>query len=166
MSGDAVKWLLVAFDDAWAHDFESFSSATEGVSEMTWGWQSSAYRDAPAEDGAPPAGTIAWHVDHLTVCHREYATMLRRARDADDASTVPPTPPPGSGTLVAMARLDAATAALRAEIKALDDTQLDTACTSNLSVGAYIIMFTRHLTWHAAQIRLLRRLASADNPTT
>lgn len=152
----AVAQLLEAFDHAWSHEWESLRAALEGVGEEEACWQAEAYADEEPEAGWPRPGTIAWQVAHLAHCKRHYADVIR-ARAASEPPPVTPRTPLSSFD-EERAALEAAHAAERAAIAALDDDELPAMACGKMPLGAFLAMATRHDTWHAAQIVVLRRL--------
>ncbi|MDJ0972990.1 MAG: DinB family protein [Planctomycetota bacterium] len=152
----AVDEHLQAFDHAWAHDFESIRSALDGVTDDEAYWQADAYADEDVEDGWPAPGTIAWQVAHLAHCKRHYAEFVRTRAAAEPPPVEPRTP---LATFAEeRAALDAAHAAQRAAIAAVDDADLTRVACGHVALGAFLAMATRHDAWHAGQIAVARRL--------
>ena len=150
---NAVEMLLVAFDDAFGHRWESLRDALDGVTDEVSRWQPPAYADEPHAEGVGVPGTIAWHVHHLLHCHRHYAEAL------DQRPARPKTPPPGEMPWPTVkVALQSANAELRKRIAALTPDDLDQPCRNDDRVGSFVAMFTRHVAWHAGQIKLMRRL--------
>lgn len=152
----AVDALLLAFDHAWEHRWESLSTALDGVGPEEAGWQSPAYAEVEPEAGWPLPGTIHWQVAHVAHCKRHYADCLLQRERAGR----PPEPPfvPGRGWDGTLAELRAAHARQREAIAALADAELDTRVGNAMSVAEFVAMTTRHDAWHASQIALARRL--------
>lgn len=150
-----VDVLLRSFDDAWKHPWESLASATAGVGGEEAGWQPPAHAAEPHDDGIGRPGTILWALNHLTHCHRHYATILRMR----PVATQPETPPPGELPLDrVLPALEQATQDLRDEVARVPPEALSQPCTSTADVAGFVAMATRHMVWHASQARLTRRL--------
>jgi hypothetical protein len=158
---DAVGALVLCFDHACSHAWESLASATSDLTEEEAGWPPPAYVREEPDAGVGVPGTILWHLNHLEHCHRHYAAVLR----ARPVKEQPDTAPPGALGLDAVrAALAAATAVLRAEIAKLGPEDLSAPCTESADTVSFVAMSTRHLTWHAAQIRQTRRLFARHGP--
>ncbi len=151
-----IDALLLAFDDAYGHAYESVTQALAGMTEPEAVWQSPAYADETEIVGQPRSGTVAWHVAHLTQCKCYYTAILNARGEAH--------PPPnelGQAQATwpdARAALEDAHAALRAAVTQVQDDALASLACGNMPVGTFIAMMTRHDAWHAAQIVLVRRL--------
>ena len=144
-------------DDAWGHDWESVRSALADVDDELAVWQSPAYAMEEREEGWPAPGTIHWHVAHLAHCKRYYREVIA-ARGVEGR---PPEPEraPGAGYAESCAELEAAHAALRAEIASLDPEELEMGVGNGMSADRFIAMATRHDVWHGAQVAVVKRLA-------
>jgi len=152
---NAVEALLMSFDQAWKDDFESFEDACAGITEEESVWQPPAFAREPHDKGVGRPGTINWHLNHLELCHRHYAESIR----SPDPDNPPRNDPPGELSLKpALKALDATTADLRNAIAALKPDDLSTIIRPGRDIANFIAMLTRHLTWHAAQIKTTRRL--------
>lgn len=139
---DAVELLLKGIDDAWAHPWESLTGALKGLARAEARWQPPAYRREKRKKGWPPPGSIHWHLTHLAACTREYTERLReRPRDVPWKPLKDP--------LAEIPRLRRIHAAYRREVAQLGPQGLD---------AARLHADLRHDVWHAAQIRLVRRL--------
>lgn len=152
---NATEALLIAFDDAVGHQFESLRDATEGLNENVAAWQPPVYANVPQDDGVGVPGSILWHLNHLEHCHPHYAAVL----DARPVNEQPDTKPPGELALEEiLPKLAETTGALRGRVAALTPDGLDQPCTSQMSTAQFVCMFVRHIAWHAAQIKQTRRL--------
>ncbi len=152
----ALDVLLLAFDHAWEHRWESLQSALKGVEAPEAQWQAPAYAEAEREEGWPLPGSIAWQVAHVAHCKRYYTeVILQRARPGEPA--MPPRPP-HQGFEEEVAGLRAAHAAQRVAIAALSDADLEARVGSAMSLVEFVTMCTRHDVWHASQIAVARRL--------
>jgi uncharacterized damage-inducible protein DinB len=150
-----VRGILASFDDAWSHAEESVASALGGLSDEEASWQPPGYRDAPRFPGMPPPGTVLWHIAHLEHSARHYSAVLR----GDPASEEPRTPPPEDLRLTPLlASLERSHRHLREVISKLTDSDLAAACLRKVSVSELLRMIVRHMTWHAGQIVVARRL--------
>ncbi len=157
----ALDVLLLAFDHAWEHKWESLQGALRGLGPEEAAWQAPAYAPAEREPGWPLPGSIAWQVAHVAHCKRHYTEMiLERARPG-----APPALPRPShqGFEEEVEGLRAAHAAQRAAIAALSDADLETHVDNGTSLAEFVTTCTRHDTWHAAQIAVARRLYRERN---
>ncbi|MCC7510481.1 MAG: DinB family protein [Planctomycetes bacterium] len=154
--------LLLAFDNALTHPWESFTGATEDLSAAETAWQPPAYAQEPHDPGVGKPGTVLWFLNHLELCHRHYTTMLqqRRQRPREQATgAAPETQPAGELPLPEiLAALKAANAALRDEIALLKADDLDTPFTPNKTTAEFVLGTIRHISWHSGQIATIRRL--------
>lgn len=150
-----TQFLCAAFDESLSHQWESVEDALRGVTDAEAAWQHPSYRDVIEPDRVPPPGTILWQIVHLDQCLRHYRTiMLTRPRD--DAFD---TPPPPLGSLQShITSLHEAAAALRRTFEVLTEDDLAAPCRRGMSVGEFIRMITRHNSWHAGQIKTIRRV--------
>lgn len=154
-----VDVLLLAFDHAWEHKWESLQSALKGVEVQEAEWQAPAYAQAEREEGWPLPGSIAWQVAHVAHCKRYYTEVItQRARPGEPAT---PPRPAHQGFEQEVQGLRAAHAAQRAAIEGLGDTDLETRVGNAMSLVEFVTMCTRHDVWHAAQIAVARRLYRA-----
>lgn len=153
----AIEVLLRAFDDAWAHQWESVMAVLDGVTADEAQWQSPAYAAEAAEDGWPLPGTIWWHVAHLAYYKRYYADILlvgpTQEKPAPSAPRVPL--PTFSADLES---LHANHARQRAALAGFADAQLELPMGPTMTVLEFAAMTIRHDSWHAGQIALIRRL--------
>lgn len=156
---NATNLLLLAFDNALSHPWESFAGATTQLKENEASWQHPAYAQEPHDPGVGKPGTVLWFLNHLELCHRHYTEVLRRRRQEQATDKSPDTKPPGELPLAEiLAALEAANAALRAEIAMLNAEDLDALCTPNVSTAEFVLGTIRHIGWHAGQIATIRRL--------
>ena len=160
----AVDQILRAFDDAWAHRWESLGSVCDDVSDEAAYWQAPCYAADEAESGWPPPGTIAWQVAHVAHCKRHYAAMVRSRKDAEPPPVVPRTPV--SGYAAERKALEAAHTEQREAIAAVTDAELDDMACGKMVLAEFLAMTIRHDTWHAAQIAVARRLFRTRPPST
>ncbi|MCA8910315.1 MAG: DinB family protein [Planctomycetes bacterium] len=152
---DAVAALLQSFDDAWKDPFESLTDACVDLTEEESVWQPPAYKREPHDKGVGRPGSILWHLNHLEMCHRHYIATLK-TRDPDNS---PDTDPPGELALKpALKALGDATLELREVIAELKPEDLSVMVRPKMSIAGFVAMLTRHITWHAAQIKQTRRL--------
>ena len=147
---------LAAFDDAWAHRWESLTSVLDGVDDEEAAWQAPAYADQEREEGWPPEGTILWHIAHVAHCKRPYASVVRARADAEAPAVEPRVPV--DGLAAERAALEEAHADQRAAIEAVGDDDLTAVACGKMPLGEFLAMATRHDAWHGAQIAVLRRL--------
>lgn len=147
---------LRTFDDAWEHKWESLSAALEGVGEDEASWQPPCYRDEPVEEGWPKPGTIWWQVAHIAHCKRYY-TLFVRAPGVEERPEAAPYRPVASFA-EEVEGLKTAHAEQRAAIAALEDRHLPMRVGNAMTMSEFLAMATRHDTWHASQIALVRRL--------
>lgn len=147
---------LHQLDQAWAHAYESVTSALDGVTDDEAFWQAPCYVGEAREEGWPEPGTIAWQVAHLAHCKRHYAAHCRRA----GAGERPPVTPwePRASFAGLRAALAAAHAEQREAIAGLGDEGLDLTAGNGMPFREFLAMCVRHDTWHAAQIAVGRRL--------
>lgn len=159
---DAVQALVLSFDDAWKDPYESLADACKDLSEEESVWQPPAYKRTPHDEGVGRPGSILWHLNHLEMCHRHYIATIR-ARDPENS---PATKPPGELSLkLALKALGDATLVLRGVISELNPEELTVLVRPKRNIAQFIAMFTRHLTWHAAQIKQTRRLHAGRSQT-
>ncbi|MCA8915312.1 MAG: DinB family protein [Planctomycetes bacterium] len=152
---DAVQALLLSFDDAWKDPYESLTDACRDLSEVEAVWQPPAYECEPNDEGVGRPGSILWHLNHLEFCHRHYIETLN-ARDPDNS---PDTQLPGELPLKdALAALNDTTNKLRGVVADLAPDDLTQMVRPGHNTAQFIAMFTRHMTWHASQIKQTRRL--------
>jgi hypothetical protein len=155
---DRLELLLRAFDDAWSHRLESLTAALQGVTETEAAWQHHCYEAVKGWPGMPPPGTILWQIAHLEHSARHYHYLLSNR----PVSIQPQTPPPEATNLEALLHaLDASRAAFRRSIAMLSDARLHEPCFDDMNVEEFLRMATRHETWHAGQIVIVRRLYRA-----
>ncbi len=160
----AVDQILQAFDNAWAHKWESLASVLEGVAEAEARWQADAYAAEAPEAGWPPPGTIAWQVAHVAHCKRHYTDVVRARADSEAPAVEPRVPL--SSLAEERAALEAAHAAQREAIASVQDVDLPAVACGKMPLGEFLAMATRHDTWHAAQIAVVRRIYRATHPST
>lgn len=151
---DAVSFHLAGIDDARGHRWESLAGAIEGLTRAECRWQPPAYRAERRKAGWPPPGSIHWHLTHLAACTRWYAALLKARPEK-----VPFDWTPHADPLAELPRLKRIQAAYRREVAALRTRGLGGRVHGGtLGVPAFLQMALRHDVWHAAQIRLVRRL--------
>jgi uncharacterized damage-inducible protein DinB len=148
--------LLLAFDRTCSDPFESLAAACDGLTDEECRWRVPAYNDVPAEDVGLP-GTILWQLNHLELCARHHRQVLE-LRDPDRS---PQTEPVSLDRSAVLAALEAANDEMRATIAALDVDALATIVTPNRNAAEFVMMSCRHVVWHAAQIRMIRRMYEA-----
>lgn len=146
--------LVQGFHDAWSHKWESFTPVIDGLSQAEAEWQHPSYTDIEIEEGWPPNGTILWHITHIIHCQERYARVIRQwGTSAESQTAVFET----LDLAPLLARLEHAHNILLACIADVKDEQLD-ILTGNMTMQEFILMSTRHDTWHASQIAMTRRL--------
>lgn len=152
----ATDLLLLTFDHAWAHRWESLAAALDGVHPEEAAWQAPIYGDAETEPFWPLPGSIHWHVAHAAHCKRHYADLLLQRERAE------PPPEPAREQALGydedLARLQQAHARQREAIAGLADADLDGRVGGRMGVAEFVAMTIRHDVWHASQIALARRL--------
>lgn len=153
---DSIASFLFQLDQAMAHRWESMSGALEGVSEEEGSWQAPCYATEPPEEGWPLPGTIRWQVAHVAHCERYYTTLVRTR----GATSAPAHPVHRATSSLAedRAELSSAHVELRAAISACRDSELAVVVGTKMPLGEFVAMAIRHVTWHAGQIALARRL--------
>lgn len=152
---NGVEALLISFDGAWKDNWESLADACKDLTDNESSWQPPAYANEPHDDGVGRPGTILWHLNHLVHCHRHYLEVLRMP----PSSPPPETRPPGELPLAAVLdALESATAELRNELAGMRPERLTAEARPNRNIASFAAMFTRHMSWHAAQIKVARRL--------
>ncbi len=165
---NATNLLLLAFDNALAHPWESFAGATMDLGAAEAAWQHPAYAHEPHDPGVGKPGTVLWFLHHLELCHRHYTAMLRQRRQETGVPATgaePDTQPPGELPLSEiLAALEAANAALRAEIGMLTADTLDRPFTPNKTTAEFVLGTIRHISWHSGQIATIRRLHGQAHP--
>ena len=153
---------LLQLDHAWEHVWESLTAALDGVTQEEAFWQAPCYAGEEREEGWPPPGTIAWQLAHVTHCKRYYAAMCRQAGAPGPPDVVPWTP------CATLAELRAAVAGAHAEeraaIAALGDERLGLTAGNGIPFREFVAGCVRHVTWHASQIAVARRLYRARDP--
>jgi hypothetical protein len=150
--------LLAAFDDAWSHQWESFESATKGLTEEEALFQHPAYAMEKQDEGWPKPGSVLWHLTHLEYWYHYYLDTLERMPEpAPENPDVEPT----QSFDAAMSRLLETRAKLRAKIESLSDDDLAVQL-RGMPVAEFVRMVIRHDTWHSSQIRMARRLWEKD----
>ncbi|MBK8206168.1 MAG: DinB family protein [Planctomycetes bacterium] len=156
---NATNLLLLAFDNALAHPWESFAGATNDLGAAEAAWQHPAYAQEPHDTGVGKPGTVLWFLNHLELCHRHYTAMLRQKRQGQATGAEPDTQPPGELPLAEiLAALEMANTALRAEIAMLTADTLDRPFTPNKTTAEFVLGTIRHISWHSGQIATIRRL--------
>ncbi|MGE0192793.1 MAG: DinB family protein [Planctomycetota bacterium] len=156
---DGVRVALEALDDAWSHPFESLQAALADLGEAEAEFQPAAWSAEPREEGWPAPGTVRWQIAHLAHCKRHYADIVKGL----DAPAPAPRPRVALPTLAE--ELDALAAAHGEEREAfagLRPADLELVAGGNMPMREFLAMATRHDSWHASQIVLLRRLFRAE----
>ncbi len=150
------KQILVnALQAAWDDPFESLQSAIVGLTDDEAAWQPPSCASEPHDQGVGAPGTVLWYLNHLAHCHHHYIEVLTTL----DPENPPDTPAPGERPLAeTLDTLTSATHDLIATVEALTDDALDRHVRPNRNVADFVLMTSRHLTWHSAQIRTTRRL--------
>jgi uncharacterized damage-inducible protein DinB len=160
MPGPRVALLLAAMDRACEveHWFAPLHAAVAGVTAEQALW-----RPAPGSHSirALVHHLVFWKEHQLHALRGEPATGVASneatfgERDAGDEE----------GWRALRERLLAAQAALRAEVAALDDADLDRPFGSSPSLGAALLGLIGHDAYHAGQIVLLRKLQGSWPPS-
>lgn len=146
--------LLAAFDDVYAHKWESMQTAFKNVTEDEANYQHESYRDAERYPGDPLPGTILWYAHHLAHCYDHYTEAIKRRPEK-----VPPPPPPEILPIDQMIELlKANRAMLREVVASLSEEALDEELASGASVADFIRASIRHDAWHSGQVAVARRL--------
>ena len=157
--------LLMEYDHAWHHKWETMSDALADLADDEAEWQAPAYRDCTPEPGWPLPGTVRWQIAHIAHWTRYYTAMI----GARGQTERPPEPernvPEGFSLADELAELQAAHTAHRAAIAALTDEDLPLTVPNGASLAEFIITTTRHDIWHAGQIVVARRLWRTRNAT-
>ncbi len=153
MSG--IQTLLLSFDHALSHPFESLAEAIKGVTEEESVWQHPAYSREPHDEGFGRPGTILWFLNHLEYYHRYYTAVLRNRPNVKSPQVALPGELPLKQVLPA---LEDANAGLREAIATFSDDDLDRPCTQNQSTVEFVHSVVRHIAWHSGQIATIRRL--------
>lgn len=154
---NAIEVLLLGFDAAWKDQWESLTDACKDLTEEESVWQPPAYKKEPHDEGVGRPGTILWHLNHLEMCHRHYTMIIKTRPTTKQMDTKPPGELPLKKALVA---LEEATADLRKEVAKLKPEQVTEPARGNHNIADFTCMFTRHMAWHAAQIKQTRRLCA------
>ncbi len=137
------------------HRDESVLSALEEISNGEWDWQHPAYLHEKSWPGMPLPGTIAWHVAHLVHSARHYSAIIRERPVKNE----PDTPPPEiNDTKRLLNELHKAHEELLQTVSEISDSSLSGECARGMTLDEFLRMVIRHNTWHAGQIRMLRRL--------
>lgn len=150
-----LQTLLEALNDAWSHPFESLTAALSDLESGEASWQLPGYAQVQALPGTPPPGTILWQLAHLDSYARQYSSILGSGGVSEHLDPASPEESDLQGLLMVLERSHSA---LRDSIAQLTDEDLSAPCTPDMPVGEFIRMVVRHITWHASQIALTRRL--------
>ena len=156
----AIEAFLLHFEHAWQHPWESLAPLLEEVSDEEARWSAPAYRGLEPTLGLP-AGSIHWHVHHLTDCKLGYIAELARAID--------PGQPPRTDDRLAPCDTFAAErdrlASVRQDefdqIASLTDDALERTMLDGTPIPHFLTATARHDVWHAGQIATVRRLFRA-----
>lgn len=161
---NSIAVLLLGFDHALSHDWESLAGTIANLTDAESGWQHPAYRAEPHDNGIGKPGTVLWFLNHLEHCHRHYTEVLRaaHARQQETGSAINTRPPGELPLSQIIPALAAANAALRAEIEALPDTELQAHLPSGKTKADFVLAAIRHIAWHAGQIATIRRLRANE----
>lgn len=152
----ALDTFLLAFDQAWAHRWESLSGVLDGVHPEEATWQAPAYADAELEPGWPLPGSIHWQVAHLAHCKRHYTDCIAQRRG--EGRPPPPVREPNLDYDAEIALLRRAHALQRETIAGLTDADLAAPMPESATLAEFLAMCLRHDVWHASQIAVARRL--------
>lgn len=157
---NSIEQILSFLDDSMYHEDESVSSALDGVTNQESEWQHPAYSIEEHWPGMPAPGTIAWHVAHLLHSARHYATIIKKR----PVQTEPKTPPPNVDDFTELiSELHDAHEELKQVISRIPISDLSEDCTRGMSLIEFIRMVIRHNSWHAGQIRVIKRLVRQKN---
>lgn len=148
--------LLVGFDDAWSHRWESFESATKDLTEEEVLYQNPAYAMEKQDEGWPKPGSVLWHLVHMEYWYHYYIDTLD---NIPNPAPEYPSIEPAQSFDEAMNRLTETRAKLRAKIESLPDETFDVQL-RGIKVGEFVRMVIRHDAWHSSQIKVARRLAA------
>lgn len=154
-----IAQLLAACDENFGHAFDSVLSALKGVTAGEAAFAHPCYANVPADADMPPAGSILWHMAHLSLCKQNYARILQESLGLQVPETIEPKRHTAAILLhelrIAHSRLRSTIAALREEDLA---RELPQATGYPMRVDAFIRLINRHDAWHGGQIALARRL--------
>lgn len=148
----SVETHICHLGDAWDHEWESIQSSLEGVTEEEARWQAPCYSDEPPTKGGLLAGTIHWHVWHLSCCKLEYASIYR-----DSTAGVSQLEPLGTFGAERQ-RLKEMQRAQSQALSTVTEDGLERSVDNGPTVGELVTGHVRHDAWHGGQIALIRRL--------
>ena len=150
-----IDQMIRLLNDSIYHRDESVFSALEGVKKNESAWQHPAYSEEVHRQGMPTPGTIGWHVAHLVHSCEHYAAMIYERPVQNE----PETRPPGVHEITELiSTLRKAHEKLVRAVSVIPDSELSGNCARGMTLDEFLRMIIRHNTWHASQIRLLRRL--------
>jgi uncharacterized damage-inducible protein DinB len=150
-----IDQMICSLNDSIYHRDESVLNALEGVKTEESEWQHPAYSEVFHLQGMPPPGTIGWHVSHLVHSCEHYAAIIRERPVQNE----PKTRPPGIHEITELINsLRKSHDKLIRAVSGIPDSELSGDCARGMTLDEFLRMVIRHNTWHAGQIRLLRRL--------
>ncbi|NUO79276.1 DinB family protein [candidate division KSB1 bacterium] len=151
----SLDQLLQTFDEAWSYRCESITDVLEGVTPEEAQWQHHSYAEEQGYEDEPPAGTILWQIAHLAHAARHYQEVLRLRPVVME----PRTEMPFASNLAEWSEaLERYSRELRKYVATLSEDDLLQPCARDMNVGEFVRMAIRHMTWHAGQIAVARRL--------
>ena len=156
-----IEHYLLSLDDAWSHGWESLALALIDLTPEEAVWQHESYAKVEINEGEQLPGSVLWHIVHTEQCERQYAEMLRTVQLPKS-----PTPPhKNSDNLELMLQaMNETHVDLRNAIaaKRLDELSLmyDKVGSGyhGKTIDEFIRVIIRHITWHAGEIMVARRL--------
>jgi uncharacterized damage-inducible protein DinB len=150
-----IDQMICSLNDSIYHRDESVLSALEGIKTEESEWQHPAYSEEVHRQGMPPPGTIVWHVAHLVHSCEHYAAIIRERPVQHE----PDTRPADIHEITELiSSLRKAHEKLIRTVSGIPDSELSGDCARGMTLDEFLRMVIRHNTWHAGQIRLLRRL--------
>jgi len=169
MSRIIVEQILVAFDDAWSHQWESLAHALKDLTEAEARWQHPAYSKEEVIPREQLPGSILWHIVHIEQCERQYEYSIRNKHEVPTPTLAHEHSDDLAKMLVAMENTHQQ---LRDSIAALSDEDLNGFFMKNsgqlgvTSIGSFIHAIIRHNAWHGGQMMVARRLYRAQHQAT
>jgi len=150
-----IDQMIRLLNESIYHRDESVLSALEGVKNKELTWQHPAYSEEEHRQGMPPPGTIVWHIAHLVHSCEHYEAIIRERPVQHE----PDTRPPGiNDSTELINNLLKVHEKLIRTVSGIPDSELSGDCARGMTLDEFLRMVIRHNTWHAGQIRLLRRL--------
>ncbi len=126
-----------------------------GVTPEEAVWQHHSYANEEAQPDFPTPGSMLWQIAHLAHAARHYAETLRlRPVVIEPLTSVPLAASLSQWVEV----LERSHRELRKAIGTLSEEDLFQPCARGLNVGEFVRMAIRHVSWHAGQIAVARRL--------